>query len=124
MRRQIRRNFDICLTGLGVGIIIVAVILGGSLDIRVQLPIALLGVLIMEAGVWRISTKLFPNERRYNGLRAEGDNMIELIRELNSAAIGRETGQEDARRFQETLQAMHDSVVKMAELAAEEGGKS
>ena len=124
MRRQIRRNFDYCLTGLGVGIIIVAVILGGSLDIRAQLPIALIGVLIMEAGVWRISTKLFPNERRYNGLRAEGDNMIELIRELNSAAIARETGQEDAKRFQETLQAMHDSVVKMAELAARDDGKS
>ena len=47
----------------------------------------------MEAWVWRIPIKLFPNERRYNGLRAEGDNLIELICELNSPAIARETGQ-------------------------------
>lgn len=124
MQRQIRRNFDIGLTGLGIGIILCAVILGGSLDIVVQLPMALIGVLIMEAGVWRISTKLFPSERRYTGLRSEGDHMVELIRELNAAAIAKETGQEDAKRFQETLQEMHDSVLKMAELAAREDGKS
>ena len=123
MQRHIRRNFDYCLTGLGIGIIFCAVILGASLDIVVQLPMALIGVLIMEAGVWRITTKLFPNERQFNGLRSEGDHMIELIRELNSAAIAKETGQEDARRFQETLQAMHDSVVKMSELAARDDGK-
>lgn len=124
MRRHIRRNFDYCLTGLGIGIILCAVILGASLDIVVQLPMALIGVLIMEAGVWRITTKLFPNERRFSGLRTEGDHMIELIRQLNSAAIAKETGQEDARRFQETLQAMHDSVIKMSEIAAKDDGKS
>ncbi len=122
MQRHIRRNFDMGLTGLGIGIILCAVILGGSLDIIVQLPMALTGVLIMEAGVWRISTRLFPNERRYSGLRAEGDRMMELIRELNVAAIAKETGKEDARRFQDTLQAMHDSVSKMSELAAREDG--
>jgi len=124
MQRQIRRNLDVCLTGLGVGIIICAVILGGSLDIRAQLPMALIGVLIMEAGVWQITTRLFPNERKFGGLRTEGDHMIALIRELNAAAIAKETGQEDAKRFQETLQAMHDSVLKMAELAAQQDGKS
>lgn len=34
MKRSIRRNIDIALTGLGIGIIFSAVILGGSLDIR------------------------------------------------------------------------------------------
>lgn len=123
MQRHIRRNIDYCLTGLGIGIILCAVVLGASLEIVVQLPMALIGVLIMEAGVWRITTRLFPNERHYTGLRSEGDHMIELIRELNSAAIAKETGQEDAKRFQETLQAMHDSVTKMSELAARNDGK-
>lgn len=120
MNPNLRRTIDIALTGLGIGIIFSAVILGGSLDIRAQLPLALLGVLIMEAGVWRMSAKLFPSERRYTSLRAEGDRMIELIRELNNAAIAKDTGSEDARRFQDTLQKMHDSVVKMSELAAQE----
>lgn len=85
---------------------------------------ALIGVLIMEAGVWRITTRLFPNERRYNGLRSEGGHMIEHIGELNPAALAKETGQEGARRFQETLQVMHDSLVKVSELAARNDGKS
>ena len=38
MKRSVRRNIDIALTGLGIGIIFSAVILGGSLDIRAQLP--------------------------------------------------------------------------------------
>ena len=123
MKRSIRRNIDIALTGLGIGIIFSAVILGSSLDIRAQLPIALIGVLFMEAGVWGLSAKLFPSERRYSRLREEGDRMIELIRELNAAAIAKDTGAEDAKRFQETLQQMHDSVTKMSELAALEDGK-
>ncbi len=122
MKRNLRRNIDIALTGLGIGLIFSAVILGGSLDIRAQLPLALIGVLIMEAGVWGLSSKLFPSERRYLRLREEGDRMIDLIRELNNAAIAKDTGSEDARRFQETLQKMHDSVVKMSELAAVEDG--
>ncbi len=78
----------------------------------------------MEAGVWGLSSKLFPNERKYSMLREEGDNMIALIRELNHAAIAKSTGQEDAKRFQATLEKMHDSVVKMADLAAKEDRSS
>lgn len=122
MKRNLRRSIDIALTGLGIGIIFSAVILRGSLDITAQLPLALVGVLLMEAGVWGLSTKLFPNERRYSKLRDEGDSMIQLIRELNDAAIAQSKGQEDAKRFQSTLQQMHDSVIRMSELAGKEDG--
>lgn len=117
MNRNIKRQFDLGLTGLGIAIIFSAVILGGSLEVQAQLPLALLGVLLMEAGVWGLSTKLFPNERRFTSLREEGDHMISLIRELNSAAIAQSTGEEDAKRFQATLEKMHESVMKMSELA-------
>jgi len=68
------------------------VLLSSSLDIQQQLPLALIGVLLMEAGVWGLSSKGFPNERRYIDLREEGDNIIELIRKLNAAAVGGEKG--------------------------------
>jgi len=122
VKRNIKRQFDLGLTGLGIAVIFSAVILGGSLEVEAQLPLALIGVLLMEAGVWGLSSKLFPNERKYSMLRDEGDNMIALIRELNHAAIAKSTGQEDAKRFQATLEKMHDSVVKMADLAAREDG--
>lgn len=124
MKRNIKRQFDIGMTCVGIAIIFSAVVLGGSLNVEAQLPLALIGVLLMEAGVWGLSSKLFPNERRYTSLRDEGDNMIALIRELNHAAIAKSTGKEDAKRFQATLEKMHDSVVRMSELAAKEDGPS
>lgn len=67
----------------------------------------------MEAGVWGLSSKVFPNGRSYIDLREEGDNIIELIRKLNAAAVAREKGEDDAS-FQVTLDEMHDSVKRMA----------
>lgn len=81
------------------------------------MPIALLGVLLMEAGIWGLASRFVPNQRKYTKLRGEGDNMLHLIRELNAAAIAKERGEEDSKRFQETLAAMHDSVIKMSGLA-------
>jgi hypothetical protein len=97
-----------------------AIILGASLGVQLQLPLALLGVLLMEAGVWGLSSELFPNDRRYSELRDEGDKMIQLIRELNAAAIAKDTGAEDAKRFQATLERMHESVMEMSKLASKE----
>ncbi len=120
MRRSIRRSIDVSLTGLGIGIVFTAVFLSSTLTIQVQLPIALVGVLLMEAGIWGLSSKVFPNERRYIGLRAEGDRIIKLIRQLNSAAIARDEGRDDSGLFQATLDEMHDSIKRMAELATSE----
>ncbi len=76
----------------------------------------------MEAGIWGMSSKVFPNERRYTGLRAEGEHIIKLIRQLNSAAIARDQGRDDDGLFQATLDEMHDSITRMAELASREEG--
>jgi len=122
LRRTIRQSIDIGLTALGIAVIFTAVILSPSLTVQMQLPIALVGVLLMEAGVWGLSSKVFPSERRYIDLRAEGDNIIQLIRQLNAAAIAREQNGGDDSQFQATLDEMHDSVKRMAELASRESG--
>ena len=97
-----------------------AIILGASLGVQLQLPLALLGVLLMEAGVWGLSPELFPNERHYCELRDEGDKMIQLIRVLNAAAIAKDTGTADSKRFQATLERMHESALEMSKLASKE----
>jgi hypothetical protein len=117
LKRNIRRHIDAGLTGVGIAVVFSSIILGTSLDIRAQMPIALLGVLLMEAGIWGLASRFVPNQRKYTKLRGEGDNMLHLIRELNAAAIAKERGEEDSKRFQETLAAMHDSVIKMSGLA-------
>ena len=79
-------------TGLGIGIIFIVVLLSDSLTLQVQMPLAVLGVLLMEAGVCGMSNKFLPNERRFAGLREEGDRMLDLMRELCSAAVARDRG--------------------------------
>lgn len=111
------------LTAVGIAVVFSSIILGSSLDVRVQMPIALIGVLLMEAGIWGLSARFVPNQRKYTSLRDEGDKMLDLIRELNSAAIAKERGTEDAKRFQQTLEAMHSSVLKMSELASTEASQ-
>ena len=122
MRRNIRRGMDAGLTGLGIGVIFIAVLISSSLTLQMQLLLALIGVLLMEVGVWGLSSKLFPNERRYTELREEGDSIIQLIRQLNAAAVARDQGADADDRFQSTLAEMHDSVKRMAELASRENG--
>lgn len=123
MKKKLRRNIDMVLTAVGIAVVFSAIILGTSLDVRAQMPIALIGVLLMEAGIWGLSAKFVPNQRKYTSLRDEGDRMLDLIRELNSAAIAKEIGTEDAKRFQQTLEAMHSSVLKMSELASVEASQ-
>ncbi|MCH7817146.1 MAG: hypothetical protein IIC60_11315 [Proteobacteria bacterium] len=120
MSRKIRRNANIAFTGLGVGIIITALLLGSWLGLGLQLPLALFGVLIMEGGLWGFSGKMLPSERRFTALRNEADNILRLVRQLNAAGIAATKGTEDDERFQATLEEMHNSVRLMARLATQE----
>jgi len=127
LRRAYRRAIDVGLTGLGMGTIFSGVVLGSSLDIIAQLSITAAGILWMGAGIWHLSNKISPSERSSSELRKEGDNIILLLRQLHGAAIEKEKkkGDEGAEiRFQATLNAMHTSVKRMAELASEEGASS
>ncbi len=117
MNRTIRRSFDTTLTGIGMVFIFGAVLLGGSQSLQLLMPMAVIGVLLMEAGVWGMATKVLPTDRRYHGLRSEGDYMLSLIRDLNAAAVARAHGEDDGTRFLDTLEEMHSSVVRMSELA-------
>lgn len=123
MKRELRRIIDILFTGSGIALIFITVLLGTSLSISAQMPLVLVGILLLEAGVWGMSTKVLPEERRFTDLRDEGENMIDLMRELNSAALGRDEGSEDDTRFLVAMKQMHDSVDRMGEVASQENVK-
>ncbi len=122
MKRKIRRVLEIALPILGMGVIFGSV-LSGPASLQLQVLLVLSGILILEAGVWGLASRLLPNERRYLGLREEGNHFIELIRELNRAAIARREGDEgdnNEGRFRDALEQMHASVRRMGELAGKE----
>jgi len=122
VKRKIRRVLEIALPILGMGVIFGSV-LSGPASLQLQVLLVLSGILILEAGVWGLASRLLPNERRYIGLREEGNHFIELIRELNRAAVARQEGDghyENEERFRDALEQMHASVRRMGELAGKE----
>ena len=119
VKRKIRQGIEIALPILGMGIIFTSVLFGPN-SLQVQVLLVLIGVLILEAGVWGLTGGILPNERRYLALREEGDHFLALIRVLNAAAVARDKGEEDDARFRDTRAQMHTSVERMAELAGQD----
>ncbi len=120
MKRKIRQVTRIGLPLLGMVVIFVPVLTQYPEDLQAQLGVMVIGVLLLEAGVWNIALQILPDERSYLGLRKELDHMIELTRALNGAAIAAGATRADDETFRDTMGRMHASVDRMAELAGQE----
>lgn len=59
--RIVRRILDIGLPLAGVVIILSAVLF--LQEIRSQIAVVLVGIILIEAGVWKIAHQLLPNDR-------------------------------------------------------------
>jgi len=93
-------------------------------DLQTQIIVVLLGVLLIEAGVWKLTSPLLPSERRYTELRDEVDRFIGLVRQLNTEALtahGTDSA-DDWARVEGVKQTMHAAVERMVELAGREDG--
>ena len=118
--RTLRRAVELVLPLLGMAIVFGGVLFVPPTNLQIQIVVVLVGVLILEAGVWGLTGQLLPNERSFVGLREEGDHFVNLIRNLNAAAMAKEAGLEGSeQRFEESLIAMHASVDRMAALAGQ-----
>lgn len=117
LKRTLRQATDKGMPILGVVVILSAVLF--IQELRLQLGIVVIGLFLVEAGVWNLSQWILPNDRQYVGLRAEGDHFIMLIRKLNEAALQLKEVDDDTNReaFEAAREAMHESVDKMARLA-------
>ena len=120
--RKIRRLIELGLPIVGMVVVFAAILLPTiNLDLQLQVVIALVGILMIEAGVWKLTSPFLPSERKYIALRGEVDRFIDLVRRLNDAALGSggESG-EASLDLQEALDAMHSSVEKMGAVAGRE----
>ena len=123
--RRYRRIFEGGLSVLGVLTIFAGLLLVSSDSVQAQIMVVLAGILALEAGVWGLGQQLLPNDRQFLDLRVEGELFIDLIRDLNTAALARNqdaAGTADAdKRFTEVLTLMHKSVDQMGEFAGSVG---
>jgi len=120
LKRQIRHVIGIGLPLLGMLLIFGSVLTHYPEDVQAQVGVMVVGVLLLEAGVWGLALQILPDERCYLGLRKELDHMIELTRTLNGAAIAAGATRADDESFRDALARMHVSVDRMAELAGQE----
>jgi hypothetical protein len=115
--RRIRGSFHFALTVGGMMIVGYAVVTIEPLYERVLY--AALGLVLLQAGIWRVTQSLFPNERAFRPLRRETDYFITLVRRLNRAALAAQRGGSSAVNDLNQVHAeMHHSVDRMLRLAA------
>ena len=116
--RKLRTFVDNTLPFIGVALILGAMLILRE-DLRIQIAVAGLGILMVELGVWRFGHKVLPNERKYLALRAETDRFIELVRALNTAALAVKANgsPENRQAFQQVQETMQQAVERMAEVA-------
>lgn len=117
--RRLREVIESSIPIAGAVIIFLALILVSDHHPLIRLGIVLLGILVIEAGVWKLTSPFLPSERRYLDLREEVDAFIMMVRALNRAALqARASGDiESWRQVHEILGTMHNSVDHMAQLA-------
>lgn len=103
-------------TATGTGLALYAVLRIDALYDRVL--VAVLGLLLMQVGIWQLTATLLPNQREYRPLRKETDYFLSLLRRMNRAAVAAESGSSYAAGEVERLHAeLHHSVDRMLRLA-------
>ncbi len=117
MKRQARRVIEAAVPILGIAIILGSVLLTPDLNVQLHVTVLLIGVLVLLTGPpWKLVRSVLPSERASWGLREEADHFLELMRLLKQTADEREDGQEQGELFRDTVEKMHTSVDRIAEL--------
>ncbi len=115
--RKLRKLLDMGLPMLGVIAILAAVLF--LQEIRGQIAVVMIGIILIEAGVWKLAHQLLPEERRFYALRNEIDVFIDLSRRLNDVALTLKTDDSPMHRqvFEEIRDTMRQSVEQIAQVA-------
>ena len=114
--RKLRKVLDV---GLPVG---GTLIIAGVVFLKHQHPemaFVLVGVLMIEVGILKLVHKLLPNERKYHALRAQAEQFLKLVRQLNTAALRVQANDtpENREAVEEIRQSMQLLVERMIAVA-------
>ena len=117
MKRMVRRAIEAAVPVLGITIILGSVLLTPAMNVQLHVTVLLVGVLILLTGPpWKLTRALLPNERVCLDLREEGEHFLALMRTLKQTAEESDDDQEQDELFRDTVEKMHTSVDRIAEL--------
>ncbi len=88
LKRRIHRDLARALGVLGMGFVFMSV--SWFNPGTVQVLILTLGLSLLLAGIWYSGNPILTRERKYTALRNEMNDFIDLVRELNKAALAPE----------------------------------
>lgn len=118
MKRMARRGIEAAVPTLGVAIILGSVLFVPEINAQLHVTILLIGVLVLQAGPWGLTRALLPSERASLGLREEAERFLGLMRVLHHADVASDGGQEHDELVRDTVEKMHTSVDRMAEITS------
>lgn len=104
---------DVLEKGLALaGVVAVLVPVVALADAVWQVLLVVVGLLLIEAGVWNLARRLPPEDRRYSRLRREVEALLEDVRILNDHAVSgdEEAVAEDHERLRRRVDAMVDAA--------------
>lgn len=114
----VRRTVDLILPVVGMVLVLGAVLLLWQ-NLYLQLSIVIVGIFLIEAGIWKLAHPLLPSARRYHALRAELDDFIQLVRRLNTAAVRSRSSTADEPAVAAVREEMIRSVDRMVSCAGQ-----
>jgi hypothetical protein len=117
--RKTRRFMNAIFTVVGSSLVLYAVMeIEGTYN---RVLVVALGLILVEAGVWRLTRSLLPNERKFTALRKETDYFMGLVRRMNRAAVQQVGADGDTSSSEVTHvhAEMHHSVDRMLRLAGQ-----
>jgi hypothetical protein len=122
--RHLRKIMSVGFPIVGMIVVFLALLIPTVSDsLQLQIGVVLVGLLIIESGVWRLTDKILPNERKYTSLRLEVEEFLEGVRVLNTRGrvVGEQGTEAELELFEETKRELHEAVDRMAKLAGKEG---
>ena len=118
MKRMARRAIEAAVPITGILIILSSVLLTPGANVQLHVTVLLIGVLVLLTGPpWRLVRAILPSERVAVALREEVERFLELMRLLKQTAAKRNEGPDQGELFRDTVEKMHASVDRIAELA-------
>ena len=103
-----------------IGIVIV---LGTVCFVRenfgLQLSLVVFGLFLVAVGTWKGTEQALPSERHSHSLRGEVNQFLDLVEQLNTAALvaKRAESATEQQEFEDMRRAMQQAVERMVEVA-------
>jgi hypothetical protein len=117
--RTMRKSLDTTLPFLGTLVILGVTIIHRDLHNFIWVA---LGIVFIEMSLLRISHKLLPEKRRYNALRAQTNQFLVLVRQLNTAAL--HLKEEDTAENRHAVEEIRLRMLRKIDRLVEVAGKT